>query len=122
MIQMEDFPGSPAVNILYFHCTGYIPSQRTKIPHVPWPKSIKMVPKQKSQACARTSSGPCDGSHLAFACGVPGLVQALGDVYTCGLAKALQLSSELSCELHPGLSRSRGRRPCPLVARPGRHV
>ena len=37
-IKMEDFPGSPVVKILYFHCTGYIPSQRTKIPHAPWPK------------------------------------------------------------------------------------
>ena len=118
MIKMEDFPGSPVVKILCICCTGYIPSQRTKIPHAPWPKQIKMVPKQKPQACARTSSGPCHGSHLVFACGVPGLVQTLGDVHTCGLAKALQPA----VSLHPRLSHSWGRHPCPLVTRPGRHV
>ena len=42
-VEYRDFPGSPVVKTLHFHCRGMdlIPDQGTKIPHDTWPRKKK---------------------------------------------------------------------------------
>ena len=50
MEEMWDFPGSPVVKILCFHCRGQgfnLWSRGTKIPHATWHSKKKKIIKNK---------------------------------------------------------------------------